>query len=140
MLEAAGLGLSAGNRELVRALDLALAPGQFWALLGRNGAGRTTTLKSILGLVGRRSGSIMVNGVEAVALAPHRIARRRMVSSSSLAAVPALSGVLASVSASLRKRSVTVLVSPSSRARPARNARSFSLVAPSAPHTHTASS
>jgi branched-chain amino acid transport system ATP-binding protein len=43
-------------------------------LLGRNGAGRTTTLKAILGLVGRRSGSIMINGTEAVALPPHRIA------------------------------------------------------------------
>jgi len=44
-------------------------------LLGRNGAGRTTTLKSILGLVGRRAGSIMVNGTETVAMPPHSVAR-----------------------------------------------------------------
>jgi branched-chain amino acid transport system ATP-binding protein len=44
-------------------------------LLGRNGAGRTTTLKALLGLVGSRSGSVMINGREAIALAPHRIAR-----------------------------------------------------------------
>jgi len=43
-------------------------------LLGRNGSGRTTTLKAILGLVGRRTGSIMINGREAKAMAPHRIA------------------------------------------------------------------
>jgi len=45
------------------------------ALLGRNGAGRTTTLRSILGLVGKRTGSIMVNGREVVQWPTHRIAR-----------------------------------------------------------------
>jgi branched-chain amino acid transport system ATP-binding protein len=44
-------------------------------LLGRNGAGRTTTLRALLGLVGRRSGSVLINGVEAIALPTHRIAR-----------------------------------------------------------------
>ena len=48
--------------------------GEVVTLLGRNGAGRTTTLKALLGLVGRRSGSVMINGREAIALAPHRIA------------------------------------------------------------------
>ena len=45
------------------------------ALLGRNGAGRTTTLRAILGLTGRRTGSIMVNGREVVHWPTHRIAR-----------------------------------------------------------------
>ena len=49
--------------------------GEVVTLLGRNGAGRTTTLKSILGLVGRRAGSIMVNGTETVAMPPHSVAR-----------------------------------------------------------------
>jgi branched-chain amino acid transport system ATP-binding protein len=44
-------------------------------LLGRNGAGRTTTLRAIMGLTGSRKGSIRVRGTEAIALAPHRIAR-----------------------------------------------------------------
>jgi len=44
-------------------------------LLGRNGAGRTTTIKSILGLVGKRTGSITINGTESVSLAPHQIAK-----------------------------------------------------------------
>ena len=43
--------------------------------MGRNGAGRTTTIKSILGLVGRRSGSITIQGEESIALAPHQIAK-----------------------------------------------------------------
>jgi branched-chain amino acid transport system ATP-binding protein len=44
-------------------------------LLGRNGAGRTSTLRSILGLVSRREGSIKVAGRETIAMAPHRIPR-----------------------------------------------------------------
>ena len=43
-------------------------------LLGRNGAGRTTTLRAIVGLTGTRKGSIRINGEEAVKLPPHRIA------------------------------------------------------------------
>jgi len=48
--------------------------GEVVTLLGRNGAGRTTTLKALLGLVGHRSGSVVINGREAIGLAPHRIA------------------------------------------------------------------
>jgi branched-chain amino acid transport system ATP-binding protein len=44
------------------------------ALLGRNGAGRTSTLRAVMGLTGRRSGSIKINGVEASSLPTHRIA------------------------------------------------------------------
>jgi branched-chain amino acid transport system ATP-binding protein len=54
---------------------LAVEAGEVVTLLGRNGAGRTTTLRAIMGLVGARTGSIMVNGVETSRLAPHRIAR-----------------------------------------------------------------
>jgi len=43
-------------------------------LLGRNGAGRTTTLRAIMGLTGRREGSIKINGQETISLATHRIA------------------------------------------------------------------
>ncbi|HEY0878357.1 MAG TPA: ABC transporter ATP-binding protein [Zeimonas sp.] len=64
-----------GESHILHGVDLAVNRGEVVTLLGRNGAGRTTTLKSILGLVGRRTGSIMINGVEAVNLAPHAIAR-----------------------------------------------------------------
>ncbi len=64
-----------GESHILHGVDLRVNRGEVVTLLGRNGSGRTTTLKSIMGLVGRRSGSIMVNGVEAVALAPHRIAQ-----------------------------------------------------------------
>jgi branched-chain amino acid transport system ATP-binding protein len=64
-----------GESHILHGVDLSVNRGEVVTLLGRNGAGRTTTLKSILGLVGRRSGSIMINGVEAVALPPHKVAR-----------------------------------------------------------------
>jgi branched-chain amino acid transport system ATP-binding protein len=64
-----------GESHILHGVDLTVNRGEVVTLLGRNGAGRTTTLKSILGLVGRRTGSIMINGREAVAMPPHRIAR-----------------------------------------------------------------
>ena len=63
-----------GESHILHGIDLTVNRGEVVTLLGRNGAGRTTTLKAILGLVGRRSGSIRVNGTEAVHLPPHRIA------------------------------------------------------------------
>jgi branched-chain amino acid transport system ATP-binding protein len=64
-----------GESHILHGVDLTVNRGEVVTLLGRNGAGRTTTLKSIMGLVGRRTGSIMINGVEAVNLPPHKIAR-----------------------------------------------------------------
>ncbi len=61
--------------HILHGLDLTVYRGEVVALLGRNGAGRTTSLRAILGLVGRRTGSIMVNGREVVQWPTHRIAR-----------------------------------------------------------------
>ncbi len=63
-----------GESHILHGVDLTVNRGEVVTLLGRNGAGRTTTLKAILGLVGSRSGSVMINGREAIALPPHRIA------------------------------------------------------------------
>ncbi|NLD69747.1 MAG: ABC transporter ATP-binding protein [Limnobacter sp.] len=64
-----------GESHILHGVDMVVNHGEVVTLLGRNGAGRTTTLKSIMGLVGRRTGSIKVNGVETVNLSPHAIAR-----------------------------------------------------------------
>jgi branched-chain amino acid transport system ATP-binding protein len=64
-----------GESHILHGVDLQVNRGEVVTLLGRNGAGRTTTLKAILGLTGRRSGSIMINGREAVHMPPHKIAR-----------------------------------------------------------------
>ena len=76
MLEAAGLGLSAGGRELVRALDLSLAPGQCWGLLGRNGAGKTSLILALAGLRAPQSGAIALDGVPLAAMRRRDLARR----------------------------------------------------------------
>lgn len=64
-----------GESHILHGVSLNVAKGELITLLGRNGAGRTTTLKAILGLTGKRSGSIKINGTEAIGLAPHKIAR-----------------------------------------------------------------
>ena len=74
LLRLTGVHAFYGESHILHGIDLSVNRGEVVTLLGRNGAGRTTTLKAILGLVGRRSGSIMINGTEAVALPPHRIA------------------------------------------------------------------
>jgi branched-chain amino acid transport system ATP-binding protein len=63
-----------GESHILHGIDLTVNKGEVVTLLGRNGSGRTTTLKAVMGLVGRRSGSIMINGTQAVNLPPHRIA------------------------------------------------------------------
>jgi branched-chain amino acid transport system ATP-binding protein len=63
-----------GESHILHGVDFSVNKGELVTLLGRNGAGRTTTLKSILGLVGRRTGSVMVNGSETANLATHKIA------------------------------------------------------------------
>ena len=63
-----------GESHILHGVGLAVQPGEVVTLLGRNGAGRTTTLRAIMGLTGARTGSIKVGGVEAIRLPTHRIA------------------------------------------------------------------
>ncbi|ANH69667.1 ABC transporter ATP-binding protein [Mitsuaria sp. 7] len=74
-LEIKGLQAWYGESHILHGIDLAIPQGQVLTLLGRNGAGRTTTLRAIMGLTDRRSGSIKVHGQESVTLPTHRIAR-----------------------------------------------------------------
>jgi branched-chain amino acid transport system ATP-binding protein len=64
-----------GESHILHGVDFHVHEGEVVTLLGRNGAGRTTTLRAIMGLIGARSGSIIIDGIETVRLAPHRIAR-----------------------------------------------------------------
>jgi branched-chain amino acid transport system ATP-binding protein len=75
VLEVSGLNAWYGESHVLHGVDLSVRKGEVVTLLGRNGAGRTSTLKSVLGLVGRRAGSIRVNGVEAIGMPPHKIAQ-----------------------------------------------------------------
>ena len=62
-----------GESHILHGMDFTVNRGELVTLLGRNGSGRTTTLKAILGMVGKRTGSVMVNGRETVGLPPHKI-------------------------------------------------------------------
>jgi branched-chain amino acid transport system ATP-binding protein len=75
LLRLSGVHAYYGESHILHGVDLTVRRGEVVTLLGRNGAGRTTTLKTILGLVGRRTGSVLIDGVEAIGLPPHRIAR-----------------------------------------------------------------
>ncbi len=63
-----------GESHILHGMELTVREGEVITLLGRNGSGRTTTLKAILGVVGRRTGSIKVRGVEVINMPTHRIA------------------------------------------------------------------
>lgn len=73
-LRVSGLHAYYGESHILHGIDFSVNRGELVTLLGRNGAGRTTTLRAILGLVDRRTGSILVDGQEAIALPTHRIA------------------------------------------------------------------
>jgi branched-chain amino acid transport system ATP-binding protein len=75
LLSLSGLNAYYGESHVLHGVDAHVDEGEVVTLLGRNGAGRTTTLRAVLGLVGRRLGSVMINGREAIGLAPHKIAR-----------------------------------------------------------------
>ena len=64
-----------GESHILHGMDFAVRRGELVTLLGRNGAGRTTTLRAILGLAGKCSGSIVVKGREVIAMPTHRVAR-----------------------------------------------------------------
>jgi branched-chain amino acid transport system ATP-binding protein len=69
-----GLDAWYGDAHILHGVSFDVPAGEVVTLLGRNGAGKTTALKSIMGLVSRRTGSILFDGRELTLLAPHRVA------------------------------------------------------------------
>ena len=63
-----------GESHILHDVNLTVEQGEVVTLLGRNGAGRSTTLRAMIGLTGRREGSIKINGVESIHLPTYRIA------------------------------------------------------------------
>ncbi len=74
VLSISGLNAWYGESHILHGVDLHVRKGEVVTLLGRNGAGRTTTLKSVLGLVGERRGSIKLNGTEVIGRPTHKVA------------------------------------------------------------------
>ncbi len=92
-LQIQGLQAWYGESHVLHGVDMVVQPGEVVTLLGRNGAGRTTTMRAIMGLVGARKGSIQINGVETIGMATHRIAHL------GLGYCPEERGIFASLSA-----------------------------------------
>jgi len=74
-LQISGLQAWYGESHILHGVDISVGRGEVVTLLGRNGAGRTTTMRAIMGLTGRRTGSIRIGGHETIDLPTHRIAR-----------------------------------------------------------------
>ncbi len=64
-----------GESHILHGVNLTVNEGEVVCLLGRNGAGRTTTLRAMVGLTGARTGSVRIKGQEAIRMAPHKVAR-----------------------------------------------------------------
>lgn len=75
LLKVADLNTWYGESHVLHGINFEICEGELVTLLGRNGAGRTTTIKSILGLVGKRTGSIQIDGMETIHMQTNKIAR-----------------------------------------------------------------
>ena len=92
LLEISGLHGWYGESKALHGIDLAFGRGEVATLIGRNGAGKTSTLRSIMGLIGRREGSIRLSGRELITCSPDEVAR------AGIAYCPEERGIFASLS------------------------------------------
>ncbi len=76
MLQVSGLQAAYGDSQILFGVDLAVEAGEVVTLLGRNGMGKTTTIKSIMGLLKPRAGEVRFDGVALAGKPPHAIAQR----------------------------------------------------------------
>ena len=78
MLEVRGLKVAYGPVEALKGIDLSVRKGQIVTLLGANGAGKSSTLNALVGLVAKKAGSILFKGQDVASLSPERIVRMGM--------------------------------------------------------------
>jgi branched-chain amino acid transport system ATP-binding protein len=81
LLQVTGLHVHYGVLEALKGIDFALVEGQITTLLGANGAGKSTTLLTLSGLIKPSAGSISFDGVDLRNLPPHRVAAHGIVQS-----------------------------------------------------------
>ena len=75
MLSLRGLNAHYGTAHILQGVDLDVPDGRIIAVLGRNGVGKTTTMKTIMGLVSASAGMVMLDGRDIAGWPPHRVAR-----------------------------------------------------------------
>ena len=68
MLAISNLHVAYGQSEVLHGLNVAVSPGEIVAIMGRNGMGKTTLMKALMGIVPTKSGSVSMNGVEVTGL------------------------------------------------------------------------
>lgn len=91
LLKVAGLQAWYGESHVLHGVDLEVREGEVVTLLGRNGAGKTSTLRAIMGLIGRRQGSIRFEGKELIS------ARSDVIARAGIALCPEERGIFASL-------------------------------------------
>jgi branched-chain amino acid transport system ATP-binding protein len=79
VLEVRGLGVRYGHVEAVRGIDFALEQGGITALVGANGAGKSSTLLALSGLVAKASGAVLFEGEDITRLPPHQVVARGII-------------------------------------------------------------
>lgn len=79
LMKVAGLDVAYGHIAAVKGIDLELHEGEITTLVGSNGAGKSTTLLALSGLVAKRAGTVMFDGEDLTRLAPHKIVQRGVV-------------------------------------------------------------
>jgi branched-chain amino acid transport system ATP-binding protein len=92
ILEARGVSAGYGTSLVLRDIQIAIQPGSVVGLMGRNGMGKTTLIRCLLGLLPARAGVVLLDGADASALPPFRRAR------AGVATVPEGRGIFASLS------------------------------------------
>jgi len=92
LLRVADLHAWYGESHILHGMNFSVAEGEVVTLLGRNGVGKTTTLKAIMGVIAQRRGSVALGGQELIGLASNQIARR------GIAWCPEERGIFASLS------------------------------------------
>lgn len=75
LLDISGLEAWYGESHILHGVNMNVQRGEVVCLLGRNGAGKSTTLRSVMGIVGKRKGSVKFEGTETISLASEKIAR-----------------------------------------------------------------
>ncbi len=76
VLDVSGIETSYGLSQVLFGVSLTIAAGEMVTLMGRNGMGKTTTVRSIMGLTPARAGSIRFTGAEIRGLPPYKVAQR----------------------------------------------------------------
>ena len=76
MFDVRGLNVAYGQSQVLHGIDMSVAPGEIVAVVGRNGMGKSTLMKSLIGVIPSKSGEISVDGTDVAAMPSHTRVKR----------------------------------------------------------------